>query len=100
MDGRLAVSRQGEIQPARARLSVQRSRSDVHELKHEFRLHTGLYFFTQRLVEHWSRLPESVECPSLQTLRTQLEAFLCPLLQVSLPWQGLACISSKGLFLP
>ncbi|KFQ32468.1 hypothetical protein N332_06826, partial [Mesitornis unicolor] len=37
-------------------------------------------FFTVRMTEHWTRLPrEVVESPSLETLKTHLDVFLCDL---------------------
>ena len=38
-------------------------------------------FFPVRVTEQWNRVPrEAVESPSLETFKTHLDAFLCPLL--------------------
>ncbi|KFQ73384.1 hypothetical protein N335_12786, partial [Phaethon lepturus] len=49
-----------------------------HKLQHrKFHLNVRKNFFTVRVVEHWHRLPrEAVESPSLETFKTQLDAFL------------------------
>ena len=36
------------------------------------------FFFTLRVMEHWSRLPREVESPSLETFKTHLDATLQP----------------------
>lgn len=48
-------------------------------------------FFTLRVAKPWNRLHrEVVESPSVKTFKfkTQLETFLCHLLEVTLPCQG------------
>lgn len=45
--------------------------------------------FTVRVTEHWSGLPrEVVGSPTLEILKTHLDAFLCDLVQVFLLQQG------------
>lgn len=82
MDGKCALAATRRFsQQDPGGLSVQHSRSNVHKLKHKFSLNTGKNFFTLRLAEHWNRLHKGVvECPSLETFKTQLELFLCHLL--------------------
>lgn len=47
-------------------------------------------FFTLRVAKPWNRLHrEVVESPSVKTFKTQLETFLCHLLEVTLPCQGM-----------
>ena len=47
----------------------------------KFHLNMRKNFFTVRVAEHWKRLPrETVESPSLEILKTHLDAFLCNLL--------------------
>lgn len=44
--------------------------------------------FTLRVAKHWSWLPREVmDSFSLETSKTHPDAFLCHLLQVTLPWQ-------------
>ncbi|KFQ75658.1 hypothetical protein N335_05197, partial [Phaethon lepturus] len=49
-----------------------------HKLQHgKFHLNMRKNFFTVRVMEHWNRLPrEVVESPSLETVKTRLDAFL------------------------
>ncbi|KFQ82107.1 hypothetical protein N337_10592, partial [Phoenicopterus ruber ruber] len=53
-----------------------------HKLEHrKFRLNMRKNFFTVRVTEPWHRLPrEGVESPSLEILKTRLDAALCSLL--------------------
>ncbi|KFQ32427.1 hypothetical protein N332_04892, partial [Mesitornis unicolor] len=53
-----------------------------HKLEHRrFHLNLRRNFFPVRVTEHWNRLPrEVVESPSLETLKTRLDAFLCNLI--------------------
>jgi len=59
-----------------------RTRGNGHKLKHrKFQLTMGKNFFPLRVMEPWNRLPrEVVESPSLETLKTSLDAVLCSLL--------------------
>ena len=63
-----------------------RTRGNGHRIEHrKFRLNVRKNFFAVRVTEHWNRLPrEVVESPSLQILKTHLDAILCNLLWVSL----------------
>lgn len=46
-------------------------------------------FLTWRVAESWDRLPrEALDSPSLETFQTYRNMFLCHLLQLTLPWQG------------
>jgi len=55
----------------------------------KFRLNMRKSFFPLRIMEHWNRLPrEVVESPSLEILKTRLDAVLCSLLWVTLLRRG------------
>ena len=58
-----------------------RTRSNDKKLEHR-KLHRNKQnFFTVRMTEHWNRLlREFVEPPSLEILKTCLDAYLCDLL--------------------
>ncbi|KFQ40642.1 hypothetical protein N332_01571, partial [Mesitornis unicolor] len=49
-----------------------------HKLEHRrFNLNIRKNFFTQKVTEHWNRLPrETVKSPSLETFKTHLDVFL------------------------
>ncbi|PKU36078.1 hypothetical protein llap_13622 [Limosa lapponica baueri] len=59
-----------------------RTRGNRHRLQHrKFRLNMRRNFFTLRVTEHWNRLPrEVVVSPSLEVLKTHLDAFQSNLL--------------------
>jgi len=59
-----------------------RTRSNGQKLKHrKFCLNTRKNFFPLRVTEHWNRFPRGVvESPSLEILKSRLEAVLCNLL--------------------
>jgi len=59
-----------------------RTRSNGHKLKQrKFLLNTRKNFFTLRVTEPWTRFPrEVVESPSLEILKTRLDAVQCSLL--------------------
>ncbi|XP_023783733.1 methylthioribulose-1-phosphate dehydratase isoform X1 [Cyanistes caeruleus] len=90
MSWQCALAARGKFsQQDPGRLGVQHSGSNVHKPKHKFHLNSRKNFFTLRLAEHWNRPPKGVvESPSLETFQTQLEAFMCHLLLMTLPWQG------------
>ena len=71
-------------------VSNDRPRGNGHKLKQgKFHLYMRKNSFPVRVPEQWHRLPrEVVESPSLETFKTHLDAFLCPLLWVSLLKQG------------
>jgi len=59
-----------------------RTRGNGHKLKPgKFQLNSRKNFFPLRVTEPWHRLPrEAVESPSLEILKTCLDAVLCSLL--------------------
>ena len=60
-----------------------RTRSNGLKLGHrKFRTNVGKNFLTVRVMEHWHRLAREVgQSPSLEILKTHLDAELCDLLQ-------------------
>ena len=67
-----------------------RTRGNGHKLEQRrFQINMRKNLFPVRVPEQWHRLPRGVvESPSLETFKTCLDAFLCPLLWVSLLKQG------------
>ena len=56
------------------------TRGNGHKLEHR-KFCTNTNGNIMRVIEHWNRLPRKiVESPSLETFRTNLDAYLCSLL--------------------
>lgn len=60
-----------------------------YKLSHK-KLHLNMRksFFTLRVLQHWKRVPREVVESSLQIFKIHQNVFLCDLLQVTLPCQG------------
>ena len=57
-------------------LSSDRTRDNVHKIKHKFHLNMRKNFYTVRVTEHWNKLPrEAIKSSSLEIFKTGLEAF-------------------------
>jgi len=57
-----------------------RTSGNGHKMDGKFCTNMQKKFFTVRVTEHYNRLPrEVVESPSLETFKTQLDAYPCKL---------------------